>query len=117
MSSIKFYDENYLMNEELTDDDLKCLLGDHQLIYSLIALMFKISNHHLSNKEITKIVQNDDKWVYKYFWTKKQHDQFEKMLFKIFRNVYWYSEKEIPSHVQMWMIYYGLSIKGNNINQ
>ena len=48
---VKIFSADYLMNNELTDEDLKTLLGDHQLIYSLIVEMFKISKHtpHIFN--------------------------------------------------------------------
>ena len=49
---VKIFSADYLMNNELTDEDLKTLLGDHQLIYSLIVEMFKISKHTLSENEI-----------------------------------------------------------------
>ena len=112
---IKIYSADYLMNNELTDDDLKTLVGDHQLLYSLIVEMFKISKSELSQDEIINIVRTDNEWIFKYFWTKKQRNDFEEKLKKIFRNIYYYSDPELTGHVQMWMIHYGLSIKGNNL--
>lgn len=112
---IKIYSADYLMNNELTDDDLKTLVGDHQLLYSLIVEMFKISKSELSQDEIINIIRTDNKWIFKYFWTKKQRNDFEEKLKKIFRNIYYYSDPELTGHVQMWMIHYGLSIKGNNL--
>ena len=117
MSNIKLFDADYLMNAELTDEDLKILLGDHQLIYSLINIMFKISKSKLSNDKIIDIITHDKKWIYKYYWTKYQCKKFEHILSKILKNVYQYNNGELIGHVQMWMIYYGLSIKGNNINE
>ena len=112
---VKIFSADYLMNNELTDEDLKTLLGDHQLIYSLIIEMFKISKHTLSENEIIDKVTKDNKWVYKYYWTKNQRKKFENELTEIFKNVYCYTGKELSAHVQMWMINYGLSIKGNNM--
>ena len=112
---VKIFSADYLMNNELTDEDLKTLLGDHQLIYSLIVEMFKISKHTLSENEIIDKVTKDNKWVYKYYWTKNQRKKFENELKEIFKNVYCYTGKELSAHVQMWMINYGLSIKGNNM--
>ena len=112
---IKIYSADYLMNNELTDEDLKILLGDHQLIYSLIVEMFKIAKHTLSEKEIIDKVTKDSKWVFKYYWTKVQRNKFENELTEIFKNVYYYRGQELNAHVQMWMINYGLSIKGNNM--
>ena len=91
------------------------LIGVSSIIYSLIVEMFKISKHTLSENEIIDKVTKDNKWVYKYYWTKNQRKKFENELTEIFKNVYYYTGKELAAHVQMWMINYGLSIKGNNM--
>ena len=59
--------------------------------------------------------QKSDEWGGGYFIGGLSSDEFKNELTEIFKNVYYYTGKELSAHVQMWMINYGLSIKGNNM--
>lgn len=107
MKTIFYLD--YLQNAEFTEDDLKHLLDENSFNLSLVVGMFKISNQNLSEHEIIKLVKKDNHWMYKYFWTKPQREEFEKCLFNAFRNLYRYKERKTQSLVDFWMIQYGLT--------
>lgn len=117
VSGIKIYPMEYLMNEELTESDLTNIFDTPSLLYSIIIGMFRFSgNTTKRNNQIIKLVKEDKRWMYKYFWTSKQSHDFEDILTKVFMNIYCESETRSRSRAQWEIIWHGLNIKGNKID-
>ena len=108
--SYKIFEMDYLMNNDLSEDDLYYLFETSSLNYSLLINEFKYSNQELTDeKKIIKLVQSDEEWMYKMFWTEKQRNACEKDAKKVFMNIYQCGPTEAESKVQWWILYYGLS--------
>ena len=115
---MKIFELDYLENTELTDDDLYHLFECKSLSHSLIVGMFKFAGYRkYTTDKIINMIHKDNKWIYKHFWKKSKRNQFENKLIKIFKNVYWISDDMAIKRAQNWMIIYGLSVYGNNINE
>ena len=64
--SYKIFEMDYLMNNDLSEDDLYYLFETSSLNYSLLINEFKYSNQELTDeKKIIKLVQSDEEWMYK----------------------------------------------------
>ncbi len=113
---MKIFPLEYLMNEELTDNDLEWLFDKKSLLYSLILGMFNFVGVTKRNCDIVKQIKTDSKWMYKYFWNTDELNEFENMLVKIYQNLYIISEKQALQHAQWFITIYGLTIKGNRID-
>ena len=111
------YDIKYLMNSELTEDDLHRLFDTSSLTTSLILEMFKRISDTRQSWEIMKMVKTEDEWFNKYEWTQKQKDAFMKDIIKVFENVYQYGNAVATTKAQWWLIYYGLLIKDNKLTK
>ena len=87
----KIYDLDYLINTELTEEDLYYLFDTASLIYSLVVGEFKFVGYdNISDEEIINICKTNERWVYEYYWTKKQHDEYIKKvtaIYKIYINI------------------------------
>ena len=105
----KIFDLDYLQNAELTDDDLRELLDNKCFGISLTVGMFKISNQNLSDEKIISIVTTDKHWMYKYFWTKEQREEFTECLKKAYKNLYKYGDRKTDIVTSLWLIQYGLT--------
>lgn len=105
----KIFDLDYLQNAELTDDDLRELLDNKNFNISLTVGMFNISNQNLSEEKIINLVMTDKYWMYKYFWTKDQREQFTECLKRAYKNLYRYGDRKIESIVGLWLVQYGLT--------
>lgn len=117
INGVYIYPLEYLQNEELTETDLNYLFDTKSLLYSLIIGMFKFASYNFTDDHIIDIINNDKKWVYKYYFIYNKHKQFTKILVNIFKNLYYYSDKEALDYAQLWMIYYGFGGKKNNIDE
>lgn len=113
---VRLYPLEYLMNEELNDEDLSWLFDQKSLLYSIIIGMFRFIGIKKSNSEIIKLVRKDPKWMYKYFWNSNEQQEFEDKLIKIMKNIYYLSDFQAKQKAQWYIIIYGLSIKGSNID-
>ena len=112
----KIYSLDYLSNEELTEEDLYYLFDTPSLTYSLIVNMFRHAGEDKkTDADIINLCKNDDKWVYKYFWTKKQRTSYLQLIIPIFKNVYQYNNILAASSAEWFLFQFGLSIKGNNL--
>ena len=54
---------------------------------------------------------NDDRWMYKHFWTSKQRKEFHSILVKICQNIYQYGYNQSEGWADWWLFMYGLSNK------
>ena len=113
---VRLYPLEYLMNEELNDEDLSWLFDQKSLLYSIIIGMFRFIGIKKSNSEIIKLVRKDPKWMYRYFWNTNEQQEFENKLIKIVKNIYYLSDFQAKQKAQWYIIIYGLSIKGSNID-
>ena len=107
----KIYDIEYLMNKELTEEDLYYLFDTASLIYSLVIAEFKYAEYNINDYDIIEIAKNNERWVYEYYWTKKQHDNFIKMLTKVYHNLYQYKYDASKNAAEWFVFQYGLTVK------
>ena len=115
---IKIYPIDYLINSELTDNDLSNLLDNNKegLKYSLIIGMFKFINSSKRNYQIIKMIRNDDRWYKKVKWPQEKYDEYEKLVIEVYKNIYQYKELTAISLAQWFMTIYGLNVEGNTID-
>ena len=89
VNGVYIYPLEYLQNEELTETDLNYLFDTKSLLYSLIIGMFKFASYNFTDDHIIDIINNDKKWVYKYYFIYNKYKQFTKILVNIFKNLYY----------------------------
>ena len=111
---VNLYDLDYLMNEELTENDLNDLFDTKSLLYSIIIQMFKEAGYKYKNYQIVQIIKKDN-WPYRYKWKKSVRDNFEEKVIKIMKNLYSYSDVVARSKGEWFMTFYGLNVEGNKI--
>ena len=118
VSGIKIYPTEYLVNEELTDNDLNNLLDNNKegLRYSLIIGMFKFINSSKRNYQIVKILKEDNHWYKKFKWSKEKYDEYEKLVIEVYKNIYQYKNTTAISLGQWFMTIYGLTVEGNTLD-
>ena len=103
------FDLEYLQTAELTEEDLKDLFDNKSFNISLIVGMFNMSNQNLSNEDIVKVVTSNNHWMYNYFWTKQQREDFTECLKKSYKNLYRFGDEKIESITNFWISQYGLT--------
>jgi hypothetical protein len=99
---VKIYEIDYLINNELSEEDLFHIFETPSLTYSLVIGMFKHSGSKLTEKEILKICKTDENWMYKHCWTQKQKDSYYSKVSDVVHNVYQYGEDQCNSWVD-WL--------------
>lgn len=110
----KIYTIDYLMNKELTEDDLFNIFDKNSLLYSLVIGMFRHIGDNRSNAEIIRMAKTNPEWVYENFWTTEQRDDYKKKLVKVFENVYQYKSHSAEQKASWFSFMYGLTIKDEN---
>lgn len=110
--SYKIFDIDYLQNSELTEDDLYYLYETPSINYSLLVEMFRFTKQDiLDEKKIINLAKTDKDWMYKYFWTQKQREDFENIITNVFKNIKYCSLEEAKSSAAWWILMYGLTNK------
>lgn len=114
----RIYPIDYLANHELTETDLNNIFDDKKkcLYYSLIIDMFKFINLSKRNYQIIKMITEDTKWMNKIIWTKKQCQDYEKLLIQVYKNIYQYKDMQAISAAQWFIIRYGFKVEGNTFD-
>ena len=108
--SYKIFEMDYLQHADLTEDDLYYLFETPSLNYSFLVDMFRRTKQDVvDEKKIINIAKNDKDWMYKYFWTTKQREEFENALEKAYINIRQCNETEAKSSTQFWVLMYGLT--------
>ena len=108
--SYKIFEMDYLQHADLTEDDLYYLFETPSLNYSFLIDEFKRTNQEITDeKKIINLVKTDKDWMYKYFWTSKQREEFEKDVKEAYINIRRYGKEEAESSTQFWIIMYGLT--------
>lgn len=117
VQGVTIYPIDYLVNEELSDNDLNNLLDNERrgLKYSLIIGMFKFIKSPKRNYQIIKSITSNKNWFRKTTWTKEQQHEYEKLVIKVYKNIYQYKELTAISLAQWFMTVFGLSIEGNTL--
>lgn len=118
VQGITIYPIEYLINEELSDNDLNNLLDNKKraLRYSLIIGMFKFIKSPKRNYQIIKSMTSNKNWFKNTTWTIEQQNEYEQLVIKVYKNVYQYKDQTAISLAQWFMSIYGLDIEGNNID-
>ena len=118
VQGITIYPIEYLINEELSDNDLNNLLDNKKraLRYSLIIGMFKFIKSPKRNYQIIKSITSNKNWFKNTTWTTEQQNEYEQLVIKVYKNVYQYKDQTAISLAQWFMSIYGLDIEGNNID-
>lgn len=118
VQGITIYPIEYLVNEELSDNDLSNLLDNDKrgLRYSLIIGMFKFIKSPKRNYQIIKSITSNKNWFKNTTWTIEQQNEYEQLVIKVYKNVYQYKDQTAISLAQWFMSIYGLDIEGNNID-
>jgi hypothetical protein len=111
-SKIKIYDIDYIMNAELTDDDLHYLLDLHSFKYSLIIAMFKlVTNKYKDDIDIINICKSNKNWFNKYRFTERQFKDFLNIVKLSYKNLYRYNDFKCRQLAEWWMTVYGFQHK------
>ena len=117
----KIFDIDYLLNQELTEDDLYYIFDTKSLSYSMIVNMFRFTNQEITDeKKIINLCKNDKDWMYKYFWTDKQLKEYENIVKEVYKKIKYYNDREAEEYAQWWITLYGLSnikMKDKNISK
>ena len=108
---IKLYKIDYLMNAELTDDDIHNLLDNNALEWSLINRMMELSGNSMSTSELRKTVGSSNTWMDNLYWSSDQSREFHDELTLVYMNVYQWKESRARSQADWFIIYLGLKIK------
>lgn len=118
--SYKIFTSDYLINGDFTDDDLRYLFETNSLCLSLIVDMFAKTKQDITDeKKVVALVKEKD-WMYNYFWTDRQRENFTNEIVEIFKNVYFYSDEVALSRAQWWITLYGLTnskMRGRKISK
>ena len=118
--SYKIFTSDYLLDGDFTDDDLRYLFETNSLCLSLIVDMFSKTKQDITDeKKIVALVKEKD-WMYNYYWTDRQRENFTNEIVDIFKNVYFYSDEIALSRAQWWITLYGLTnskMKGRKISK
>lgn len=108
--SYKIFEMDYLQNADLTEDDLYYLFETPSLNYSFLIDEFRRTNQDIvDEKKIIHLAKNDKDWMYKYFWSAKQREEFEKDIKRAYMNIRQCGEVEAESSTQWWILMYGLT--------
>jgi len=108
MKNIKIYSIDELINNDFDDEEIDIV--SKSLIYSLVVGMFNYANINLSEKEIIKLSKTNN-WFDKYYWNKRQCNNFKKKLDKIFYNLYRFGPIKCDNSSNEFIEKYGLKIK------
>ena len=110
----KIYPLEYLMNEELTENDIYNCMEDNSLLYSLVIEQFRRIGDTRQNWQIIKECKEEPKWVYNYnFPNIKSRENFTNDIIKAFKNIFVYGEERATSEAQWFMFGYGFSVNGD----
>lgn len=103
--NIKFFTLDYLINNELTEEDLYYIFDTKSLYYSLISELFSLMKIDKSDYDIIK---NFKSWNdIKYSWTSKQNKKFNNNLMKAYKNIYQINDNNAMYKSDIWCYLYG----------
>lgn len=106
----KIYSIDYLMNEELTDEDLNALCNSNSLIISLIIAMYRFMGSKKPDNDIKEQIKKDTNWLTEHKWTEHKRYQFEKKVAKVYKNIYSYGDTIALQKAQWFTSIYGFNL-------
>ena len=101
------YKIEHLTNGELTDGDLNLLLEGTHLNFSLIVAEYRFIGDKRKHDEILSHCLLVEDWFDRTSWTIEQQDEFRNILAKVYKNIYYYSEKRCLDMADMWLLNFG----------
>jgi hypothetical protein len=107
----KIFELDYLINAELTEDDLYFLFDTKSLLYSLVIGMHRIIGNNKSNEDIIDRCKKDDFWFSRNKWNDIQKNKFTDDLEKMYHNLYQYGPVKSRQLAEWWVDQYGFSVK------
>ena len=108
----KIFEIDYLIGNELTEDDLYNLFETESLNYSFIIEQYRFLNEYTSPNKISQDFTRDNGWLNKkHFHSIKERQKFVSKIEKAVQNIYQYSEFMAKRWVAEWMFHYGFSLK------
>jgi hypothetical protein len=110
--NVKIYPIEYLINEELSEDDLYNILDTKSLEYSLHCFMMRLINPDFTIKQCIDIASTNG-WFDTYRWTHAQCTYAESQIEKAFMNIYQIGPLQARQRAQMYIVTYGPSIIHN----
>ena len=111
-NKVKIYPIEYLINEELNEDDLYNILDTKSLEYSLHCFMMHIINPELTTKQCIDI-SHINGWFDTYRWTQTQCKKAEEQIKRAFMNIHQIGPLQALQRAQMYIITYGPSVINN----
>lgn len=106
----KIYTLDFLSTTEMADDDMYYICETPSFTYSLLVGMFTMAGYKMSEKKIINVCK-EDQWMYKYFWDNNTRQKFEKILEKIYYNLFRYGKYTSRIKTEWWITQYGLTNK------
>lgn len=114
MSTNIMFNLEYLMNSDLSEDDLNILLQEKYFNKALIIEMFRHAGYtNITDKQILNICTTSNKWFNKYVWSKHQRESFLNKVTLVYKNVYQYGNVKSRQMAEWWLIRYGFKVKNN----
>lgn len=106
----KVYPIDYLMSEELTDEDLNALCNGNSLLISFIIAMYRFMGSKKEDNDIKEQIKKDASWLSEYKWTESKRSQFEKKIAKAYKNIYRYNDTVCLQKAQWFTSIYGFNL-------
>lgn len=103
------YSVDDLQNLDFNDEEINIV--SKTLIYSLIVGMFKHAGINKSNNYIIRKSKYSDKWYDKYTWTSEQFKSYEKILERIFYNLYRFGPYKCENSAYDFLMRYGFNVE------
>jgi hypothetical protein len=113
-NDLKLYSYEYLMNEELTENDLHLLLDTKSMFYSLIIGMYSLIGKKYTKQDIHNLYGPDNKFD-KMRITMNQYHKIINSLTSIYKNIYQYGNLTALSEAQNFYTYYCPKVKNFKI--
>ena len=104
---LTIFDIDYLREAVLTDKDLDILLADASLNRSLIYAQFVFNGSEKKPEEVFDECKKDKAWFDTNTCTVEKQDAFRNILAKVYKNIYYYSEKRCLEMADMWLLNFG----------
>lgn len=107
----KIYSIDYLINNELTDEDLHNLLDKSSLILSFVLYEFRMIGDKRENWVILKEVKTEEGWSDNYFFNKQQRERFIDDISKVYKNLYVYDNIACKRNAEHFALMFGFRVK------
>ena len=113
-NNIKIYTIEYLLNKDISDQDLEYLFSNNDsIILSIIFYQFtQFTNIQSLDKFWDEI--HKDNWYDKYYYEdKEKFNKFKSIIYNIYKNLYCWNNKRCIDTTNMFLLNYGFKEKTN----